>query len=134
VSPVVVATISVADTIAAPWSWELTARENPAYTATNQSCYLIGGSLGAMSLPDLKVWSHEGAPDWSSPIASKTLIANAGDPLAIQATNFAKVIRGEEAPVVSGAEGLRSLQVVEAVQQASDTGQLRQVSPLGDNS
>ena len=39
-----VATISVSDSIVAPWSWELTARENPAYPATNESCYLIGGT------------------------------------------------------------------------------------------
>lgn len=114
----VVATISVSDTIAAPWSWELTARENPAYAATNESCYLIGGDAGSLSMPDLRIWSHEGGPDWWSPISAKTLIAEAGDPLCAQATHFGQVIQGIEQPLVSGLEGLRSLQVVEAIQMA----------------
>ena len=30
--------VNVCDTAAAPWSWELTARENPAYPATAEDC------------------------------------------------------------------------------------------------
>ncbi len=128
-----VATISVSDTVASPWSWELTARENPAYPATNQSCYLIGGSRGSLSIPDLRVWNHEGEPDWWSPISAKTLVAEAGDPLSIQATHFANVIRGQETPVVSGLEGSRSLQVVEAVQHAIETGNVIDINPLTES-
>ncbi len=47
-------TFSVSDTTAAPWSWELTARENPAYPATGQACYMIGGTEGALELPGLR--------------------------------------------------------------------------------
>ena len=129
-----VATISVSDTVASPWSWELTARENPAYPATNQSCYLIGGSRGSLSIPDLRVWNHEGEPDWWTPISAKTLVAEAGDPLTIQAIHFANVIRGQETPVVSGLEGSRSLQVVEAIQRATETGKAIDINPLTENS
>ena len=38
-------TLSVSDTIVSPWSYELTAGENPAYPITNQSAYYIGLSL-----------------------------------------------------------------------------------------
>lgn len=117
-----VATITVSDSIVAPWSWELTARENPAYPATNESCYLIGGSKGAISLPDLRVWAHATGPDWWTPISATMLIADSGDPLAIQAAHFAEVILGRAAPLVSGVEGMRSLAVVEAVSLAADSG------------
>ncbi|MEM9426348.1 MAG: Gfo/Idh/MocA family oxidoreductase, partial [Pseudomonadota bacterium] len=60
-------TISVSDAVSSPWSWELTSGENPAYPRTDQSCYTIGGTKGALSLPDLRVWSHEGAQSWWSP-------------------------------------------------------------------
>ena len=123
-----VATISVSDSIVAPWSWELTSRENPAYPATNQSCYLIGGSLGGMSLPDLRVWRHEAAPDWWSPISASTLTAASRDPLETQMMHFAAIIRGDESPLVSGLEGLRSLEVVEAVATSSRTGQAIEIS------
>ena len=125
-----VATISVSDSIAAPWSWELTAGENPIYPATPESCYLIGGSEGALSIPDLRLWHHDRRPDWWTPIAAKTLIKKAGDPLTTQAIQFAAVIRGEQKPVVSALEGARSLQVVEAIQQAAASKKLINISPL----
>jgi len=117
-----VGTISISDSIVAPWSWELTSRENPAYPATCESCYQFGGTLGALSLPDLRVWRHDAAPDWWTPISATTLIAGSDDPLAAQARHFAEVIRGEAESLVSGAEGLRSLQVVEAVQTSAGSG------------
>ncbi len=117
-----VATISVSDSIVAPWSWELTARENPAYPATNESCYLIGGSEGGLSLPDLRVWRHEAGLDWWTPICATSLTCGAGDPLVAQMRHFERVIRGEELPLVSGIEGMRSLEVVEAIAASAQTG------------
>ncbi len=117
-----IATISVSDSIVAPWSWELTARENPAYPATSESCYLIGGSTGGLSLPDLRVWRHEKAPDWWTPISSSNLTCKMEDPLVVQMAHFAKVISGSEPPLVTGIEGLKSLEVVEAVAQSAETG------------
>ena len=125
-----IATISVSDSIVAPWSWELTARENPAYPATSESCYLIGGSKGGMSLPDLRVWSHDDVADWWKPISAKNLTCKMDDPLVVQMSHFAAVIAGEEAPLVSGWEGLKSLEVVEAVALSSSTG--REIQ-LGDD-
>ena len=117
-----VATISVADSIVAPWSWELTARENPAYPATNQSCYLIGGSEGGLSLPDLRVWRHEQDPDWWTPITASSLLCGQQDPLVAQMQHFAAVVKGAQAPLVSGIEGLKSLAVVEAIAQSAASG------------
>ncbi len=117
-----VASISVSDSIVAPWSWELTARENPAYPATNESCYLIGGSKGALSLPDLRVWRHVSDPDWWTPIGATSLICKTDDPLAVQVAHFAEVIRGRATPLVSGIEGRRSLEVVEAIALAANSG------------
>ena len=123
-----VATISVSDSIVGPWSWELTSRENPAYPSTSESCYLIGGSKGGMSLPDLRVWQHEEQPDWWMPISAKNLTHNMEDPLVNQMLHFARVIAGEEQPIVSGTEGMKSLQVVEAVAKSAQTGREIKIS------
>lgn len=127
-----IATISVSDSIVAPWSWELTARENPAYPATSESCYLIGGSKGGLSLPDLRIWSHETAPDWWTPISASNLTCGMEDPLAVQMTHFANVIAGNEAPLVTGVEGLKSLEVVEAVALSAETGREVELRPKID--
>ena len=122
------ASISVSDSIVAPWSWELTARENPAYPATNESCYLIGGSKGGLSLPDLRVWRHVETPDWWTPISATTLTCRSDDPLHVQLMHFADVIHGRAAPLVSGIEGLRSLEVVEAIASSAVTGKAIEIT------
>lgn len=115
-------TITVSDSIAAPWSWELTAGEYPIYPTTGQSCYVVGGSEGSLSVPDLRLWRHEGGISWWNPISATSMPRAAADPLINQIAHFADVVRGQAAPLVSGAEGLRTLQVVEAIQQAALSG------------
>ena len=126
-----VATLSVSDAIAAPWSWELTAGENPAYPSTPESCYLIGGSLGSLSLPDLRLWRHADGPDWMSEIGATSLLARSADPLVAQIANLVAVARGRADPVCSGEEGLRTLRVLEAVQRAARSGAVERVEPSG---
>jgi predicted dehydrogenase len=118
-----IGTITVSDSVVAPWSWEHTAKEYPIYPATNQSAYMIGGSLGSLSIPDLSLWRHDGDPDWWSPIsATSSPIANS-DPLVNQIEHFADVIAGGATPLVSGREGLRTLRVVDAIQRAAVSGE-----------
>lgn len=118
----VLGTITVSDSIAAPWSWEHTAKEYPVYPATRQSAYLIGGSAGSLSVPDLSLWRHEGAPDWWSPISATSSPVATSDPLVNQIRHFAEVIRGHAEPLVSGREGLKTLRVVDAIQKSAATG------------
>ena len=127
------ATLSVSDAIAAPWSWETTSGENPAYPATDQSCALLGGSEGSLSLPDLTLRRHPGAPDWWTPFEIERLRFVPADPLHRQIAQFARVIRGGEAPLVSGREGLESLRVVEAVATAARTGETVHLAGRPDN-
>ena len=122
-----IGTVSVSDAVPSPWSWELTAAENPAYPATGQSCYLIGGSEGALSVPDLRLWRHGGAEGWMSEMGATALLAGAADPLAAQVADLVAAARGA-APVCSGAEGLRTLRVLEAIQRAARTGAAEDVA------
>ena len=118
-----VGTITVSDAVVSPWSWELTSREYPIYPATMQSCYLLGGSEGSLSLPDLSLWTHQGGRSWWNPISATTLPRDASDPLDNQIGHFVDVIRGRAAPLVSADEGYRTMRVIEAIQSAARTGQ-----------
>ena len=115
-------TVSVSDNAVSPWSWEVTSGEYPIYPFTGQSAYQIGGSQGALSVPDLKIWQHEDEPDWWSPIESTALSVAMADPLVNQVNHFAAVIRGEVKPLVSGYEGLCTLAVIDAMREAAKTG------------
>ena len=115
----VIGTITVSDSIAAPWSWELTSGEYPIYPKTTQSCYMIGGSAGSLSVPDLTLWRHAEQPDWWSPINTTKTAYHAADPLVNQIGHFIEVIDGRVKPLVSGREALATLRVVEAIQQSA---------------
>jgi len=125
-----IGTITVSDAIASPWSWELTSGENPPYPKTSESCYLIGGSLGSLSIPDLRLWHHKRDPDWFQPIAAEASPYEPADPLVRQMHHFIDVVKGNADPLVSGSEGLKTLQVIEAVARAAETGVPESVSPL----
>lgn len=101
-------TFSVSDTISAPWSWEMTSGENPVYPHHPESCYRIGGTQGALSLPDLRLWAHPGLRSWWEPIEAETHAVEPGDAFARQFAHFLDVIGGA-APRVSAAEGRASL-------------------------
>jgi predicted dehydrogenase len=112
-------TISVSDSIAAPWSWEMTSGENPAYSKTEEPCYLIGGTEGSLSIPRSELWRHPGKRSWWEPIAPERTEITAADPLVAQLHHFSAVIRSEAEPLVSGDEGLKSLKAVAAIQAAA---------------
>ncbi|AXI47541.1 oxidoreductase [Sulfitobacter sp. SK012] len=114
-----ICTITVSDSIAAPWSWEMTSAEYPVYPFTDQSCYLIGGSEGSLSVPDMRLWRHDGENSWWNSISATTMPRAFSNPLVNQIAHFADVIRGTVKPLVSAREGLRTMQVIEAIQTAA---------------
>ncbi len=120
-------TVSICDATSAPWSWELTAGENPAYPQTDQSCYTLGGTEGALSVPDMKVWRHEGEQSWWSPIHSATLEAPSEDPILNQFRHFLEVIGNRAAPLVSAADGLSNIMVLDAIKRAAKSGTVETV-------
>ena len=113
-------TLTVSDTIVGPWSWEMTASENPVYPATNQACYFIGGTRGSLELPKLKVW-HQPKRGWWEPMEHRAIDVVQSDPITEQMARFREVAQGKTAPLVSGREGLKSLAVIEAIKKSAST-------------
>ncbi|MEM8698199.1 MAG: Gfo/Idh/MocA family oxidoreductase [Pseudomonadota bacterium] len=114
-------TVSVSDGAVAPWSWEMTAAENPAYPVTGASCYRIAGSAGALSIPDMTLWSQP-KPDWHQPMSAERVEVSPADPLMLQIQHFSAVALGEAEPLVDGAAGMAALEVTLAIKQAAETG------------
>ena len=79
---------------------------------------MFGGSEGSLSIPDLRVWTHDNSPDWTNSFSTKILDYNFNDPLIDQIKHFSDVIRNKTEPLVSGEEGLKSLQVIEAIEKS----------------
>lgn len=118
----VLGTVTVSDSIVAPWSWEMTTGENPAYPQQDQGCYQIGGTHGALTIPQLEIWSNPGQRSWWEPLLRERVHVAPEDPLRVQIRHFCDVIRDGATPIASGREGLNTLKVIAAVQRAAETG------------
>jgi predicted dehydrogenase len=113
----------VSDAALTPWSWEQTSRENPAYpTFPGEDCYHLGGTHGSLSIPTLRLRTAAGEPSWWSPMVEETIEVQRRDSLAEQVAHFARVVRGEDPPLVGARAGLAALLVTEAVRQSARTG------------
>ena len=115
-------TFLLSDTAATASSWEQTSRENPSYpTYADEDCYTVVGTLGSLAVPTMRLkYYPEGVdPSWWSPFAEEVLAVTRQDPLRCQLQHFLAVIRGEADPIVSARDGLRNLQVTEAIRESA---------------
>ena len=115
-------TVTVSDTIVSPWSWELTSRENDLYQPSGEECYMIGGTHGSLSVPSAALWRNPDERSWHARVERSVEPVEPGDPLALQVTHFREVILGRAEPLVSGREGLNTLEVVAAIKRATRSG------------
>ncbi len=115
-------TLTVSDTAVAPWSWELTSGENPFYPRTDENCYLISGTKGALTVPKLELWRYGEEQGWGAPLSLERLDARAADPLVRQIRHFCAVVRGESVPKITGRDAVRTLKAVQSVLEAARTG------------
>lgn len=121
-------TVAISDTTSAPWSWELTAGENPAYPKTDQACYTFGGTGASLSVPDMRIWRHDGTPSWWSPIGAEKMELPISDPIQDQFLHFLSVIEDGTLPLVNATDGLRNIEVLDAIKRAAASGQVEPVA------
>jgi predicted dehydrogenase len=120
-------TVTVSDATPAPWSWELTSGENTVYPRLDQPCYLLAGTAGSLSVPNMELWSYSQNPGWHAPLSREPVALAKFDPLVEQLRHFLAVIAGREQPIISVEDAMGTLAVVEAVSEAARTGQ--KISP-----
>lgn len=117
-------TMTGSDAVAAPWSWELGSGENPVYPRQpDQPCYLLAGTRGALSIPQLKRWHYaEPGAGWHQPLHQVTEAFPSDEALRLQLEHFVAVARGETEPLVDAADAGRTLALVEAIRAAAHSG------------
>ena len=122
-------TLNVSDAIVSPWSYELTAGENPAYPITDQSSYFIGGTKGSLQFPNLKLWYYKKERSWWNNIYNnKIKVQKSNKTLINQIDHFSKVVMKKEKPKVTGKDGLNSLIIFDAINKSSKSGKKIKIS------
>ncbi len=119
-----IGTVLVSDTTPSPWSYELASGENSDYFKADQDCYFFLGTEGSLSFPNMEVWSHPHGREkgWWEPLMRRAEHVPWSSPFTAQLAHFCKVIRGEEEPVITAADGLLTLATTLAIKESSETG------------
>lgn len=112
-------TVTLSDTAAAPWAWEVTSGEYAFYPQHNENCYFFAGTEASLAFPRLELWSYRGKKGWYARLSKEKVEVKSEDSQTRQLRHFCRVIRGEEAPRSSGADATRTLEVVEAIRNAA---------------
>lgn len=115
-------TITVSDTAASPWNWDLCAGEAEHYPRQAQNSHFFTGTQGSMTLPALDIWSYRDARGWHERLTQEHTALHLGNPYDGQLQNLCDVIDGKAEPVCSAKDGLRSLQTTLAVHEAAASG------------
>ncbi len=131
------ATVALTDAALTPWSFEGASNENPNIADTGVCPWRIGCTNGAFEFPKLKIWSdaknREG--DWSRSLRETERPTKTVNPLHEQLSHFSALVRGEvKEPMVRGSDGLNALRLVQAIQEAVETGCLVSMNTYYDNS
>ncbi|QCI65953.1 Gfo/Idh/MocA family protein [Phreatobacter stygius] len=117
-------TVNVSDTAVAPWSWDMATRESQHYPQlpVPVNSHYLSGTAASLTLPQLDLWRYPGKAGWHEPIARETVPVERADPYAEQIRHLCAVARGEEQPVISAADGTRTLEATLAVHEAARIG------------
>lgn len=117
------ATVLISDTAPSPWSFEQASGENhPTFPRNQENPTRFVGTEAALEFPRLKLWRHDGAISWNEPLSSEQIALPERNVFDEQIAHFARVISGEETPIITGADASRSLEATLAVIEAAKTG------------
>ena len=117
-------TILASDATPAPWSYEMTAGENPLYFHAKEDCYHFFGTEGSLAFPSMQLWRYaDGARrGWQHPLERSSRAVASADPLRAQLDHFCRVVRGQTPPLVDGPDATRSLAAALAVLESARRG------------
>ncbi len=122
----------LSDTAASSLSWEHTSGENPSFPYhKNENCYFVSGTRGSLNIPSmtLKFYKNSDKSSWLNPLTESVLKIKREDPLTLQLKHFIDLIGSDHIrPMVSALDGLRNLQVAEAIKTSAKLNKLIKIT------
>jgi predicted dehydrogenase len=121
-----VGAVFVSDCVPSSSAYEATTGENPLIPHDFGNCYQFFGTKASLLFPQLqkRFYSDPAKCGWHHPISEHVVnVIEADDPYVKEFRHFARVVRGEESPRISGEDGRRTLEVTLAVRRSGETGQ-----------
>jgi predicted dehydrogenase len=119
-----IATITLSDTAASPWSWDTASGENASFAKHPVESHFICGTEGSVALPSLRMWRYAGERGWFHPLADELLRHRPANPYAEQMRHFGAVVRKEELPLCDGFDAAKTLEITASVRRAAESGEV----------
>lgn len=116
-----VGTITLSDTTAAPWNWDLAVGEADHYPRQDVNTHFISGTEASLTLPKLEFWNYRERRGWHDPLTLERTALHHGNPYIEQLRHFRAVVEGKETPLCSGVDAMRTLEATLAVHISADT-------------
>ena len=120
----VTASYWVSDGTPGPYNYDLVAHENTFFTMAPEvknSMHLFG-TEGSFGFPSMEFFSYKDGYGWLSPMTKESFEVELNDPMTAELEHFIDLVRGRETkPRCTGADGLATLKVINAVQESVDT-------------
>lgn len=116
-----VGTFLALDNAPSPYFMEAGTGENPNFPYSGQDSYQIFGSRGCITVPHAKIWHPECAARGrnSKNVREQPPSGDRNeDVYDRQLQNFVAVVRGEQAPVCTGEDGLHAVAVCETIEES----------------
>lgn len=122
--------LTLSDAVEAPWAWEIVSGEEADYPRVAEDCYLICGTGGSLSIPSLTHWRNERGGGRGDPFHRTDLFYVPADPWLEELRHFVRVVRREEAPLVTPDDAARTLAVVLAIKRSAETGRTVDIADM----
>lgn len=122
------ATYFVSDGTPSPWSYDLQARADERFAwESGENSMRIFGTKGSFGFPNMDFFTYEDDEHWGwyYPLKKEHFDVEYNNPLVSEMDHFIDLCLGRETcPRCTGEQGLRSLQIVNAVIESCNTGQV----------
>ncbi len=115
-------TFTISDNVVAPWCWEMTSQEDPRFAWQPEDCYVICGTEGSLAVPTLETWTNTPNGGRDATFIRRKLYHVAAESMELQMAHFVRVIRREEAPLVTVDSALGTLAATLAVPVSAQRG------------
>ncbi|MBT7757912.1 MAG: Gfo/Idh/MocA family oxidoreductase [Rhodospirillaceae bacterium] len=110
----------MSDAVASPYSWEVTSGQALYFPHQPGDCYFFGGRDGALAVPSMNLWRHDGAgKNWQDPLLRQHMPLDGSRTYRNQLDHFLAVVSGDVVPVVTARDGMMTLAATLAVETAA---------------
>ncbi len=121
------ATYFISDGTPGPWNYDLAACENHFFDwCPGENSLKFFGTKGSLGFPNMDFYSYdEDKYGWAKPLHKEHFDLEENDPMTAELEHFVDLCQGRETePRCTGADGVATLKVINAILESADTGKI----------